>query len=95
MLKDNGGLRREYSCKVNGDRVFRDSLRNEQKRQLKYFRDKPDITDYLNWDSKSGRRTRSKNAEIQRDLVSRLTKGSPNRATTIRYVVGQGKVGDE
>ena len=31
-----------------------------------------------------------RHAKIQKDLVSRLTKGSPERETTINYVLGQG-----
>ena len=31
VLKHNGGLRFEYSCKQNGDRVFKDSLRSDMK----------------------------------------------------------------
>ena len=32
-----------------------------------------------------------RHAKIQKDLTSRLTKGSPDRKTTIQYVLGQGK----
>ena len=57
--------------------------------------DRSDITNYLNWESTSARRTRSKQAVVQKNLLQRLTKGSPDRETTIQFVVGQGKVGDE
>jgi hypothetical protein len=50
---DNGGLRPEYE-KYNKkpDVIFANSLRNQPKSPLKYFKgpeDKADITTYLNW----------------------------------------------
>ena len=37
VLKHNGGLRVEYNNRMNGDVVFRDSLRSDQKSPLKHF----------------------------------------------------------
>lgn len=61
----------EYNNKAYGDRIFKDSLRCDGKSQLKYFNDgdSSDITNYLNWESKSARSTRRKQAKIQKDLV--------------------------
>jgi len=85
VLKNNGGLRFEYNSKHFGDRIFKDSLRTDGKSKLKYFRDedKSDITNYLNWQSISARRTKTREAKITDQLVKRLTTGSPNRETTI------------
>ena len=97
ILKNNGGLRIEYNNKNYGDRIFRDTLRSGGKSPLTYFktRDSSDITNYLNWESNSGRRTRSIKARIQKEVVQRLTTGSPNRETSIEYVLGPGKVGEQ
>ena len=97
ILKNNGGLRFEYNNKNYGDRIFRDQLRSEGKSPLMYFknRDSSDITNYLNWESTSGRRTNSIKARIQKDVVQRLTTGSPNRETAIEYVLGTGKLGEQ
>lgn len=53
VLMDNGGLRPEYN-KYNkpSNTIFLNSLRNQPKSNLKYFKDvndKADITSYLNW----------------------------------------------
>ena len=37
VLKHNGGLRTEYNKRLNGDIVFRDSLRSDRKSPLKHF----------------------------------------------------------
>lgn len=57
VLKNNGGLRFEYDHKLNGDRVFKDSLRRTQVRNYSSSRnnDPSDITNYLHWSSNSGR----------------------------------------
>jgi hypothetical protein len=57
VLKNNGGLRPEYSVRNSGDNIFKDSLRRDSKSPVKYFMDpsqKADITTYLNWKSKQG-----------------------------------------
>jgi hypothetical protein len=36
---------------------------------------------------------RVREARITKDLVGRLTTGSPNRQTTINYVLGRGQTG--
>ena len=56
ILQDGGGLRPEYDrLHKSPDVIFKDSLRNEVKSPLKYFKDglkdKADITTYLNWQS--------------------------------------------
>lgn len=53
---DNGGLRPEYN-KYNKPQstIFVNSLRNQPKAKVKYFKDhgdKADITSYLNWKSR-------------------------------------------
>jgi|APSaa5957512535_1039671.scaffolds.fasta_scaffold34577_2 hypothetical protein len=49
----------EYDCKLNGDHIFKDSLRSARKSPIKHFadpnQDKADITTYLNWKSNNGR----------------------------------------
>lgn len=59
VLKDNGGLRATYNNRLNGDNVFRDSLRSDRKSPLRHFQDpvhdKGDITTYLNWKSAQGK----------------------------------------
>lgn len=57
ILMDNGGLRREYErYNPSPNKIFYGSLRNERKSPLKYFkdsyRDKAEITTYLNWNSR-------------------------------------------
>lgn len=39
VLKHNGGYRPEYNIKLSGDRIFKDSLRNNSKSPVKYFKD--------------------------------------------------------
>mmetsp|Transcript_34706 Transcript_34706/g.53233 ORF Transcript_34706/g.53233 Transcript_34706/m.53233 type:complete len:248 (-) Transcript_34706:765-1508(-) len=99
VLKNNGGLRFEYDVRNSGDRIFKKSLRSDQKSPVKHFRDpiadRADITTYLNWKSTNGRVVNARNSQIQRDLINRLTHGSPSRETTINYVVGTGEVGKE
>lgn len=54
VLKNNGGLRMEYTSKQSGDRIFRSSLRDgSDKSNVQYFRNRnsSDITNYLNWQS--------------------------------------------
>lgn len=55
--------------------------------------DKSDITNYLNYKSNNGRLTHRKNASMQKDLLQRLTTGSPQRIHTINYIVGNGEIG--
>lgn len=97
VLKNNGGLRWEYSVRTSGDNIFKDSLRSDQKSPVKYFQDplthKADITTYLNWKSLKGVQQNAKHARIQKELTERLTSGSPSREHTINYVVGTGQVG--
>ena len=98
VLKHNGGLRVEYNNKLNGDRVFRDSLRAEEWKNfgnIKSSNDSSDITNYLNWTSNRGRHAIKKMAKTQKDLVNRLTTGSPNRETTIKYKIGSGVAGEQ
>lgn len=100
VLKNNGGLRIEHDNKSYGDRVFKDSLRSSTKSKLKHFTnmhgsDRSDITNYLNWSSKQGQISTKKNYEMQKDLMKRLTTGSPNRIHTIKYIIGNGKIGEE
>lgn len=57
---DNGGLRPEYN-KYNkaATTIFLNSLRNQPKSQVKYFKDvnfKADITTYLNWQSRQAKK---------------------------------------
>lgn len=54
---DNGGSRPEYErYNKSPNKIFYGSLRNERKSPLRYFkdsyRDKADITTYLNWNSR-------------------------------------------
>ena len=59
VLKNNGGLRMEYDVRASGDNIFRRSLRDSsEKKMIKYFKnaDTSDITNYLNWESGTGRR---------------------------------------
>lgn len=78
VLMDNGGLRPEYE-KYNktSEKIFFGSLRTGVKSPLRYFkdqyRDKADITTYMNWGSAQSNRINAKHAKIQRDLVKRLT----------------------
>jgi len=39
VLKHNGGYRNEYDCKLNGDNLFKDSLRSARKSPVKHFAD--------------------------------------------------------
>jgi len=47
----------------------------------------------LNWKSTSGKNQHAKHAKIQKDLIRRLTTGSPNREHTINYIKGTGEIG--
>lgn len=40
-----------------------------------------------------GKQVQTKHAKIQKDLISRLTKGSPERETKINYVIGCDQLG--
>jgi len=99
VLKNNGGLRYEYDIRQSGDRVFKDSLRNDKKSPVKHFKDpvfdRADITTYMNWKSINGKQHNARNSKIQKNLIHRLTHGSPSREHTINYVVGTGEVGKE
>jgi len=53
---DNGGLRPEYDkYNKSPQKIFTSSLRSNEKSPLKYFKDhfkdRADITSYLNWQS--------------------------------------------
>ena len=39
VLQNNGGYRMEYDCKMNGDYIFKDSLRSARKSPIKHFSD--------------------------------------------------------
>ena len=53
VLQNNGGLRPEFKVQHLGDRIFKSSLRNNQRSPLKHFadpgKDRADITSYMNW----------------------------------------------
>ena len=96
VLKNNGGLRMEYDVRASGDNIFRRSLRDSsEKKMIKYFKnaDTSDITNYLNWESGTGRRQKSRQATIGKQVTDRLTSGSPNRESTLNYVIGTGEPG--
>jgi hypothetical protein len=87
---DNGGLRPDYEKhNPSVDKIFYGSLRNGVKSPLRYFkdsyRDRADITSYLNWGSAQGNRVNAKHARIQRDLVKRLT--TKKNSTTPRRLI--------
>ena len=42
---------------------------------------------YQNWQSVVGKHVNKKHAKLQRDLIMRLSKGSPERETTINYIM--------
>lgn len=48
---------------------------------------------YQNWSSVTGRNIKNKQARIQKNLVNRLTKGSPEREHKINYVIGSARGG--
>jgi hypothetical protein len=78
VLQDNGGLRPEYDKHFQSPhKIFHDSLRNERKSPLRYFKDsysyKADITSYINWGSTQGKIVNARHAKMQKDLVTRLT----------------------
>lgn len=57
VLQDNGGLRPDYDrLNKSPDKIFKGSLRTGQKSPLKYFKDglkdRADITNYINWQTK-------------------------------------------
>ena len=86
----------EYNIRASGDNIFKQSLRDgSDKQYVKYFKnsDTSDITNYLNWQSNTGRRTKSRQANMSKQVTDRLTTGSPNRETTINYVLGTGEGG--
>ena len=69
ILMDNGGSRPEYErYNPSPNKIFYGSLRNDLKSPLRYFkdsyRDKADITTYLNWSSKQGNQVNAKHARI-------------------------------
>jgi hypothetical protein len=75
---DNGGLRPEYHRhNPSVEKIFHNSLRNSVKSKVRYFqdeyRDKADMTTYMNWGSAQAKQINAKHARIQRDLVKRLT----------------------
>ena len=92
VLKNNGGLRMEYNVRNSGDRIFKDSLRSDTKSN--FYSNQKDITadfhQYQNWNSLSGRKDSIKKSRIQKDLIHRLTTGSPSREHTINYMIGSG-----
>ncbi len=49
----------EYDVRQSGDRVFKDSLRSNQRSPLRHFKDplndRADMTNYMNWKSSNGR----------------------------------------
>jgi hypothetical protein len=66
---DNGGQRPEYDKhNPSPEKAFYGSLRAGVKSPIKYFkdqfRDKADITTYLNWGSAQGNRINAKHAKI-------------------------------
>ena len=64
VLQNNGGSRIEHKNRQNGDPLFYDSLRSNQKSPLKsYFdpvEDRAEITTYLNWPSLESRKMKSR-----------------------------------
>ena len=95
VLKNNGGLRPEYSSKTN-DRIFRSTLRSENKSPLQDTRGDPlqaiaNFDTYQNWHSMRSKAANDKNYKIQADLINRLTKGSPERQTRIDFIIGMDK----
>lgn len=68
VLKHNGGYRPEYNVKDSGDRLFKNTLRNNTKSPLKHFqdpvKDRADFSNYQNWQSMRGRHVHNKHARI-------------------------------
>ena len=94
ILMDNGGLRPEYD-KYNKRQevVFVNSLRNNQKSPIKYFKepgDQAEITTYLNWQSKNAKWNAKKNGAKVNDVTHRLTtcSKSPRRMEGDNFETG-------
>lgn len=68
VLKGNGGYRPEYNIKDVGDRLFKNTLRNNSKSPHRHFtdpvKDRADFGNYQNWQSLRGRHVHSKHARI-------------------------------
>lgn len=82
----------EYNVRNSGDRIFKDSLRSDHKSNF-YSHQRENTADfhtYQNWNSLTGRKDSIKKSRIQKDLIHRLTTGSPSREHTINYVIGSG-----
>lgn len=97
VLKNNGGLRPEYTGKATHDRIFKSSLRSETKSPLRSVRnpaaERANFDSYQNWHSVRSKQVNTRHARMQRDLLNRLTRGSPERETTINYVIGCDQIG--
>jgi hypothetical protein len=59
VLNNNGGLRPEFSVKNSGDRLFKNTLRNNTKSPHRHFtdpvKDRADFSNYQNWQSMRGK----------------------------------------
>lgn len=91
VLQNNGGYRPEFNIKVSGDRLFMSSLRAYTKSPVRSINspvsELANFDTYQNWQSVVGKHVNKKHAKLQRDLIMRLSKGSPERETTINYIM--------
>lgn len=100
VLQNNGGYRPEFNIRVSGDRLFYQSLRDHTKSPVRSpnspVSELANFDTYQNWPSVVGKQVHKKTAKMQKDLIMRLSKGSPERETTINYIMnnndGQGVI---
>lgn len=91
MLNNNGGYRPEFDIKVSGDRFFKSSLRTYSKSPNRSITspvsELANFDSYQRWQSNLGKYINKKHARMQKDLIMRLSRGSPERETTINYII--------
>ena len=97
VISNSGGLISDYNGSRRADILFKANLRHQVKPVLPHLRTpnkmrSVDITDYLNWPSRSQSKVEADNFKTVNSLIRRISPSPDPTSPTADYKTGYGKV---